>query len=155
MFGIRDPTWGEQVDTVELIVHSHWRQTLSYTFGATLEGSMQAVEEKVTVALADEGFGVLTRIDVQATLKAKIDVDRDPYVILGACNPDLANRAINADEDLGALLPCNIVLRAVDGAVAVRVMDPNAVLGLVGKPDVDEAGAMARTKLEKVVAAIQ
>lgn len=116
---------------------------------------MLTVEEKVAAALADEGFGVLTRIDVQATLKAKIDVDRDPYVILGACNPDLANQAINADEDLGALLPCNIVLRDVGGAVAVRVMDPNAVLGLVGKPDVDEAGAMARAKLERVVAAIQ
>jgi len=116
---------------------------------------MEDVEKRVTAALADEGFGVLTRIDVQATLKAKIDVDRDPYVILGACNPVLANQAINADKDLGALLPCNVVLRDIGGSVAVRVMDPEAVLSIVGNPVVDEAGAIARAKLERVVAALQ
>jgi uncharacterized protein (DUF302 family) len=128
---------------------------MSYTFGATVEGSMKDVEEKVAAALSDEGFGILTRIDVQATLKAKIDVDRDPYVILGACNPTLAHQAISADEDLGALLPCNVVLRAVDSSVAVRVMDPEAVLSIVGNPVVDEAGATARAKLEKVVASLK
>jgi len=116
---------------------------------------MEDVEQRVTAALADEGFGILTRIDVQATLKSKIDVDRDPYVILGACNPVLANQAINADEDLGALLPCNVVLRNVGDSVAVRVMDPKAVLSIVGNSAVDEAGAMARAKLERVVAALQ
>lgn len=128
---------------------------MSYTFGTTLDGSMEEVEESVTAALASEGFGVLTRIDVQATFKAKIDVDRDPYVILGACNPVLAHKAIGADEDLGALLPCNVVLRASNGSVAVRFMDPNAVLGIVGDPVVDEAGAMARAKLENVVASLR
>jgi len=128
---------------------------LSYTFGDTFEGSMEDVEEQVTTALAEEGFGVLTRIDVQATLKTKIDVDREPYVILGACNPVLAHQAISADEDLGALLPCNVVLRDVGGSVAVRVMDPKAVLSIVGNPAVDEAGAMARAKLERVVASLQ
>ncbi len=128
---------------------------MSYTFGDTFEGSMEDVEEQVTTALAEEGFGVLTRIDVQATLKTKIDVDREPYVILGACNPVLAHQAISADEDLGALLPCNVVLRDVGGSVAVRVMDPNAVLSIVGNPAVDAAGAMARAKLERVVASLQ
>lgn len=127
---------------------------MSYTFGTTLDGSMEEVEQSVTAALASEGFGVLTRIDVQATFKAKIDVDREPYVILGACNPVLAHQAIGADEDLGALLPCNVVLRASNGSVAVRFMDPNAVLGLVGDPAVDEAGAMARAKLENVLASL-
>ena len=79
---------------------------------------MEDVEERVTATLANEGFRILTRIDVQATLKEKIDIDRDPYVILGACNPVLANEAINADADLGALLPCNVVLRSENGAVA-------------------------------------
>ncbi len=128
---------------------------MQYTFGTILDGSMEEVEKTVTAALAEEGFGILTRIDVQATLKAKIDVDRDPYVILGACNPTLAHQAISADDDLGALLPCNVVLRAVDGSVAVRVMDPKAVLGIVGNPLVEEAGAMARAKLKKVVASLK
>jgi uncharacterized protein (DUF302 family) len=128
---------------------------MQYTFGTILDGSMEEVEKTVTAALAEEGFGILTRIDVQATLKAKIDVDRAPYVILGACNPTLAHHAISADEDLGALLPCNVVLRAVDGSVAVRVMDPKAVLGIVGNPLVEEAGAMARAKLKKVVASLK
>jgi len=74
---------------------------------------------------------------------------------LGACNPTLAHQAISADDDLGALLPCNVVLRAVDEAVAVRVMDPKAVLGIVGNPLVEEAGAMARAKLKKVVASLK
>ncbi len=127
---------------------------MSYTFGTTLDGTMEDVEQSVTAALAAEGFGVLTRIDVQATLKAKIDVDRDPYVILGACNPTLAHQAIEADANLGALLPCNVVLRRAEGGVAVRFMDPDAVLGIVADPVVDEAGAMAREKLERVVSAL-
>ncbi len=125
---------------------------MSYTFGTELPGSMKDVEDLVTQALSAEGFGVLTRIDVQATFKAKIDVDRDPYVILGACNPMLAHAAIGADENLGALLPCNVVLRAEGDTVAVRVMDPRAVLGIVGNPGVDAAGAAAKEKLEAVVA---
>ncbi len=128
---------------------------MSYTFGTTLYGSMDEVEKTVTAALQAEGFGVLTRIDVQATFKAKIDVERGPYVILGACNPTLAHRAIGADEDLGALLPCNVVLRAVNGAIAVRCMDPSAVLGIVGNPEVDAAGTEARASLERVVESLR
>lgn len=128
---------------------------MEYTFGTVLDGTMEEAEETVTAALAVEGFGVLTKIDVAATLKAKIGVDRTPYVILGACNPTLAHMAIEADNDLGALLPCNVVLREEGDAVSVRFMDPNAVLGIVGNPDVDVAGVEAGTKLRRVAAALR
>ena len=82
-----------------------------YGFNVTVAGTMDEVREKVIGELQKEGFGVLTEIDVAATLKKKIDVDRKPYVILGACNPALANQAINADPDIGLLLPCNVVVR--------------------------------------------
>lgn len=128
---------------------------MEYTFGTVVNGTMEEVEKAVTAALGEEGFGVLTKIDVAATLKAKIGVDRTPYVILGACNPALAHMAIEADRDLGALLPCNVVLREEGDTVAVRFMDPNAVLGIVGNADVDAAGVEARTKLQRVAAALR
>lgn len=127
---------------------------MDYTFGVVVDGSMEAAEERVTEALGKEGFGVLTRIDVAATLKAKIDVEREPYVILGACNPALANRAIQSDQELGALLPCNVVLRAEGGRVAVSFMDPGAVVAVV---DAEEAHAVmgeARERLTRVAEAI-
>lgn len=127
---------------------------MEYTFGTTVSGSMDEVEELVTSALAVEGFGVLTRIDVAATLKEKIDVVRDPYVILGACSPALANRALEADDEMGALLPCNVVLRAEGDAVAVRFMDPNVFASLSGTEGVEVVAAEARASLERVAAAI-
>ncbi len=127
---------------------------MAYAFGTVVYGTMEQVEDLVTAALGDEGFGVLTRIDVQGTFKAKIGRDIDPYVILGACNPNLAYGAIEADRDMGALLPCNVVLRQEGGAVAVRMMDPSSVLGIVGNPVVDAFGIQARAALERVVRAI-
>ncbi|MDK1017963.1 MAG: DUF302 domain-containing protein [Actinomycetota bacterium] len=127
---------------------------MEYTFGTVVVGTMEAVEEKVTAALAGEGFGVLTRIDVQATFKAKLDVERDGYVILGACNPNLAYRAIAADDEIGALLPCNVVLREEGDAVAVRVADPDVMLSLAGADGVAAIGAEARERLSRVVAAL-
>jgi uncharacterized protein (DUF302 family) len=127
---------------------------MEYTFGVSVDGTMESVEEQVTAALAEEGFGVLTRIDVAATLKAKIDVEREPYVILGACNPALADRAIRADQELGALLPCNVVLRDEGGRVAVRFMDPGTVVEVV---DVEAAHVVmqeAQEKLKRVAASI-
>jgi len=116
-----------------------------------MSGSMDEVCEKVTEALKTEGFGVLTEIDVQATLKKKIDVDRKPYKILGACNPQLANQAINAEPDIGLLLPCNVVVREEDdGSMTVAFMDPAAVLDLVNNTQVHEIAPQVKAKLEKV-----
>jgi len=130
------------------------RMTMAYTFGTTVDGSMEEVEERVTSALGAEGFGVLTRIDVAATLKAKIDVERDPYVILGACSPALANRALESDGEIGALLPCNVVLRAEGDAVAVRFLDPAVFSALSDAEPVQAVAAEARESLERVAAAI-
>jgi len=122
-----------------------------YGFKVTVPGTMDEVTIKVTEALKTEGFGVLTEIDVQATLKKKIDVDRKPYLILGACNPTLANDAINAEPDIGLLLPCNVIVREEDDeSITVVFMDPAAVLGIVGREEITTLGMEVRGKLEKV-----
>jgi len=122
-----------------------------YGFDISLSGTMDDIRSRVINELQKAGFGVLTEIDVAATLKKKIDVDRLPYLILGACNPKLANQAINADPDIGLLLPCNVVLREEqDGSVTVAFMDPSAVLGLVDKPGVEQLAGEVRGLLEGV-----
>lgn len=122
-----------------------------YGFNVTVSGGFDEIIEKVTEALKTEGFGVLTTIDVKATLKAKIDVDRRPYTILGACNPSLANQAINAEPDIGLLLPCNVLVREEeDDSVTVAFMDPAAVLGLVERDDVKPLAEEVRGKLMRV-----
>ncbi len=122
-----------------------------YGFATTVEGHFNTVVEKVIAGLKAEGFGVLTDIDVKATLKEKINVDRKPYRILGACNPSLANIAINAEPDIGLLLPCNVVVREEeDQSIRVLFMDPMAVLGLVDNPDVESIATEVRAKLENV-----
>jgi len=122
-----------------------------YGFNISLSGNMEDVRSRVVEELQKAGFGVLTEIDVAATLKKKIDVDRKPYLILGACNPKLANQAINADPDIGLLLPCNVVLREEDdGSITVAFMDPAAVLGLVDKDGVEQLAGEVRGLLEGV-----
>lgn len=122
-----------------------------YGFNIKVTGDMGTVRKRVTAALQEEGFGVLTEIDVAATLKKKLDVDRNPYMILGACNPALANQALQADPDIGLLLPCNVVLREEDdGAITVGFMDPAAVLSLVDKEGVAVLAAEVRSRLERV-----
>jgi len=122
-----------------------------FGFSVKVDDSFENTIAKVTEALKTEGFGVLTEIDVKATLKAKIDVDRRPYTILGACNPKLANEAINAEPDIGLLLPCNVVVREEeDGSISVSFMDPAAVLGLVDREEVTGLGMQVREKLQKV-----
>ena len=122
-----------------------------YGFHVTVAGEFDEIIGKVTEALQTEGFGVLTTIDVKATLKKKIDVDRRPYTILGACNPGLANQAINAEPDIGLLLPCNVLVREEeDDSITVAFMDPNAVLGLVEGDDVKPLAEEVRGKLMRV-----
>jgi uncharacterized protein (DUF302 family) len=122
-----------------------------YGFNVSLQGDLQTVRERVTAELQKEDFGVLTEIDVAATLKKKLGVERRPYLILGACNPVLANQAINADPDIGLLLPCNVVLREEDdGSITVGFMDPAAVLGLVDSEDVAQLASEVRGRLERV-----
>lgn len=122
-----------------------------YGFSVNLNENFETAIDRVTAALKDEGFGILTEIDVKATLKAKIDVDRLPYTILGACNPSLAHQALEADPDIGLLLPCNVVVRQEeDGSITVAFMDPAAVLGLVDKPGVEALAGEVRAKLERV-----
>lgn len=102
-------------------------------------------------AIAKEGMGVLTEIDVQATLKKKLDVDRPPYVILGACHPPSAHRSLSAVPEVGVLLPCNVTVSVEDGTTVVRAMDPAAVMGLVDSPALAEVGAEVGAKLRRVI----
>ncbi len=126
-----------------------------YGFGKTVVSSFDAAIEKVTQELQKEGFGVLTDIDVAATLKKKLNQDMPPYRILGACNPPLAHRALTAEPSIGLLLPCNVIVRQDDaGKVHVEFMDPNAVLDLVNKPEVHQLASEVRQKLERVLQAV-
>lgn len=105
---------------------------MPYDRTVTVEGPFDRVQQEVRSALADQGFGVLTEIDVQATLKAKLDHDMEPYLILGACNPSLAHRALEVDRSIGLLLPCNVVVRADGDEVVVQAFDPDAMVSLTG-----------------------
>lgn len=127
---------------------------VSYSFGKTVNLGFDAAIERVTQELQKEGFGVLTDIDVKATMKKKLNVDVTPYRILGACNPTLAHQAISAEPEIGALLPCNVVVREDAGKVRVEIMDPKAVLKLVANPGVEVLAAEVRARLDRVLAAL-
>ena len=105
-------------------------------------------------ALAREGFGVLTEIDVQATLKKKLDVDRDPYLILGACHPLSAHRALTAVPEVGVLLPCNVTVSRENGKTVVRAMNPKAALGILNSPALDDVACEVAAALRRVVEAV-
>ena len=122
-----------------------------YHFHIDIDGGIDEVVDKTLAALKEEGFGVLMDLDIQATLKAKLGVERAPYRILGACNPPLANQALEAEPDIGVLLPCNVMVRGLgDGRVRVSFMDPQAVLSMVDNPQVAELAAEVKARLERV-----
>ena len=126
----------------------------SFTFGTRLPGTIASVRPGVEAALKAEGFGILTEIDVQATMKAKLGIDRAPYLILGACNPPLAHRALEADPSVGALLPCNVVLREDGGEIVVEAMDPMAALGIVDAPGVRAVAEEVKARLVRAIDAL-
>jgi len=103
----------------------------AYAMTITLPGTIAVIKDKVQQALKAQGFGILIEIDVQQTLRDKIGFAMEPYLILGACNPQLASQALTADRALGLLLPCNVVLREIDGAVEVSILDPEAMFAVV------------------------
>ena len=127
----------------------------NYGFGKTVSCAFDEAIQRVTAALQTEGFGILSDIDVAATLKKKLNADMPAYRILGACNPALAQRAIQAEPSIGLLLPCNVLVREVaDGNVSVEFMDTDAVLQLVGKPDIAALAGEVRKRLQRVMAAV-
>jgi len=122
-----------------------------YGFNVKFNGSFDDAITRVTDELQKEGFGVLTEIDVKATMKKKLDIDKLPYKILGTCNPVLANQALTAEPDIGLLLPCNVVVREEeDGSVTVAFMDPVAVMTLVEREGVEQLANEVKAKLERV-----
>jgi uncharacterized protein (DUF302 family) len=125
-----------------------------YVFGKTVALGFDETVTRITEALAKEGFGVLTEIDVAATLKKKLGLDMPPYRILGACNPQFAHQAIELEPQIGALLPCNVVVREDKGKVRIDIMDPQAVLQLVERPEIEGIAAEVRKRLERVIASL-
>ena len=126
-----------------------------FGFGKVVDVSFDTAVDKVTEALASEGFGILSDIDVAGKMKEKLDKDMPPYRILGACNPPLAYQAISAVEEIGLLLPCNVVVREdASGKVHVDFMDPVSVMSLVDDPGVEPLANDVKTRLERVLAAL-
>jgi uncharacterized protein (DUF302 family) len=124
----------------------------AYTLSMTTPLSFADAVDAARTALASEGFGVLCTIDVQATMKEKLDVDREPYVILGACNPPLAHQALSAEPELGALLPCNVIVYVEDGVTHVSAIDAERMLSIVGRDDLEPIAQEVRSRLERVLA---
>ena len=129
----------------------------SYGFGTTVPLPFDEAIARVTEALQAEGFGVLTSIDVKATMKNKLNVDFEQYTILGACNPELSHRALTLEPDVGLLLPCNVVIREVPGAgeqpqTRIDIADPVAILGIVHNPQMQDLANEAKARLQRVIA---
>jgi uncharacterized protein (DUF302 family) len=127
----------------------------TYGFGTTLPVSYEEAVSRVKEALKAEGFGVLTEIDVRQTLHEKLLIEMEPYLILGACNPQLAHRALEQEPNVGLLLPCNVVVRAEKEGSRVEVADPKVMLGIVGKMQITSLAEEAKERLQRVVASLE
>ncbi len=125
-----------------------------YGFGRTLRKPYDEVVPRVKEALKAEGFGVLTEIDVRQILREKLGAEMEPYLILGACNPVLAHRALEVEPEIGLLLPCNVVVRAVEGGCRVEIADPKAMLGIVGNEQLDAIAEEAKQRLQRAIATL-
>ena len=125
---------------------------MSYAFSKTVDDSFDDAVERVTARLAEEGFGVLTTIDVSSTLKKKLDVDFQRYTILGACNPNYAYKALQAEDKIGVMLPCNVIVQQKDGEkVEVSAVDPLASMQAVDNPSLGEIATEVKQKLQSVI----
>ena len=125
-----------------------------YAFRTRLDLPYEQTVEKVTAELKEEGFGVLTEIDVKATLKKKLDTDFRKYLILGACNPSLARQALSSELEIGLLLPCNVIVYEDNDASVVSIVDPIAMLGVVESHELDPVAHEARARLRRVIEAL-
>lgn len=128
--------------------------TASYGFGTRLDLPYEEAVPRVKEALKAEGFGVLTEIDVRKTMREKLGAEMEPYLILGACNPPLAHRALEQEPDIGLLLPCNVVVRADTTGSRVDIADPQAMLGIVGNTTIKAVADEAKQRLQRVIAAL-
>jgi uncharacterized protein (DUF302 family) len=129
--------------------------TTTYGSAVTVDRPHASVVEDVRSALKDQGFGVLTEIDVQATLREKLGEETGPYRIIGACNPPLAHRALTADPSIGLLLPCNVVVREDQGRTIVEAMDPAVMVAVTGDPALEPIAAEAKTRLAAMLDAVR
>jgi uncharacterized protein (DUF302 family) len=127
---------------------------VKYGFGVTIDQPFDQVVERVRAELKAEGFGVLTEIDVQQTLREKLGKTMERYLILGACNPHLAHQALDHERELGLLLPCNVVVREVEAGTWVGIADPQAMLSISGNPGLAELATEARVRLLRVIDAL-
>jgi uncharacterized protein (DUF302 family) len=119
-----------------------------YHFSLTIKETFDGAVARARDALAEHGFGIVSEIDVAATFKEKLGIDHDPYLILGACNPEFARQAVAAEPSIGVLLPCNVVVRQADDRVVIDFMDPSVMLDLVGEQGVHNIAEEVRTRLE-------
>ncbi|MDQ3326608.1 MAG: DUF302 domain-containing protein [Actinomycetota bacterium] len=124
---------------------------MDYQRTITVDLATDEAVSRTRDALAEQGFGILTEIDVQATLKEKRDLDMEPYVILGACNPDLAHQALEIDRSIGVLLPCNVVVGSRDGGSTVQILDPQLMASVTGLPELQPIADEAASRLQAVL----
>jgi uncharacterized protein (DUF302 family) len=125
---------------------------MSYYFAKTIDATFDEAIQRTTTALKEEGFGILTEIDVQSTLKEKLDVDFQPYKILGACNPPFAHKALQAENKIGTMLPCNVIVQDMGGGkIEVAVVDPHASMQAIENPALAGIAGEVRAKLQAVV----